>query len=129
MCPEFERRLQSASQTSWRGSIYLRTENDLASIDIDGPDVQSGGIHDGTTMATMLSVPQKLLTQVLMGFCSFQDIRDEPTVSYSIRSRETLNALFPSILPAAQGDFSVFRPQFQPRIRAGEAALKVIRGQ
>jgi len=128
MCPEFERRLQHASQTSWRGSIYLRTERDLANIDIDGPDVQSGGIHDGTTMATMLSVPQKLLTQVLTGFCSFQDIREEPSVSYSIRSRETLSALFPSILPASQGDFSVFKPQFTPKMKPGEAALKVIRG-
>jgi hypothetical protein len=128
MCPEFERRLQQASQTEWRGSIYLRTERDLASIDVDGPDVQSGGIHDGTTMATMLSVPQKLLTQVLTGFCSFHDIREEPSVSYSIRSRETLSALFPSILPASQGDFSVFRPQFTPKLRPSEAALKLIRG-
>lgn len=128
LCPEFERRLQHASQTSWRGSIYLRTENDLTNIDIDGPDVQAGSVHDGTTMATMLSVPRKMLTRVLMGFYSFQDIRDEPAVSYSIRSRETLNALFPSILPASQGDFSVFRPQFTPKMKPGDAALKVIRG-
>jgi hypothetical protein len=115
LCPEFQQRLQQSANTSWRGNIYIRSENDLASIDIDGPDVQAGGVHDGTAMASMLAGPKKILTQLLTGFRSFLDIRDEPTVSYSIRSREILTSLFPTILPASQGDFSLFRPAVKHR--------------
>ena len=129
LCPEFERRLRHASATDWRGNIYLRTDDDLASIDVDGPDVQAGGVHDGTTMATMLAVPSKILTQLLTGFRSFLDIRDEPAVSYSVRNREMLTALFPAVLPAAQGDFSLFRPQVRHRRRLSPAALKTIQSR
>ena len=66
-------------------------------------------------MACMLAMPEDLLTQLLFGFRSFEDLEDEPSVSYSMRSREILRVLFPATLPASQGDFDLFVEQFSSR--------------
>ncbi len=115
LAPELENRLQKAGTTRWRGNIYFRTDRDLAALEIDGPDVSVGGVRSGTTMACMLAMPEDLLTQLLFGFRSFEDLEDEPSVSYSMRSREILRALFPATLPGSQCDFDLFVEQFSSR--------------
>ena len=126
LAPELENRLQRAGATRWRGNIYFRTDRDLAAVEIDGPDVSVGGIRSGTTMACMLAMPEDLLTQLLLGFRSFEDLEDEPSVSYSMRSREILRALFPATLPASQCDFDLFVEQFSSEGKFCPEALQKI---
>jgi len=126
LAPELENRLQKAGATRWRGNIYFRTDRDLSALEIDGPDVSVGGMRSGTTMACMLAMPEDLLTQLLLGFRSFEDLEDEPSVSYSMRSREILRALFPATLPASQCDFDLFVEQFISEGKFCPEAMKKI---
>ena len=126
LAPELENRLQKAGATRWRGNIYFRTDRDLAAIEIDGPDVSVGGVRSGTTMACMLAMPEALLTQLLFGFRSFEDLEDEPSVSFSMRSREILRALFPATLPASQCDFDLAVEQYTSRGTLCPEALQKI---
>lgn len=90
LVPEFTRRLE-ASGLAWRGALTLETDIGTVGLRINGTSVAVTPGRDRLRAA----IPQMLLTQLVLGYRSAEDVARDQGVSIPKQALPVLSALFP----------------------------------